>query len=152
MTTRELYRIAKERKLLDAPIRISDGMAVSFYPEPECITPGRYEVVLDVSACEPIDYDQLDEHARHWQHVDNRAADELDAYAQACYDRERGEQNHRFRRDLEAERRREYLRARQAKINTQGDPDSVPWEIYGYYPDRRHPRRPDQFDRPLSPT
>ena len=50
MTIRELYQIAKERKLLDAQIRICDGMAVSFYPEKECITPGHYELVLDISA------------------------------------------------------------------------------------------------------
>ena len=30
MTLRELYEVAEEQKLLDAQIRICDGMAVSF--------------------------------------------------------------------------------------------------------------------------
>ncbi|MFR6416032.1 MAG: hypothetical protein ACLUNS_10220 [Alistipes shahii] len=50
MTIRELHQIAEERRLLDAQIRICDGMAVSFYPEPSCITPGRYELVIDISS------------------------------------------------------------------------------------------------------
>lgn len=61
MTIRELYQVAKERKLLDAQIRICDGMAVSFYPEKECITPGRYELVLDISALPIVEYDELPE-------------------------------------------------------------------------------------------
>lgn len=61
MTIRELHKIAKERKLLDAQIRICDGMAVSFYPEPSCITPGRYELVLDISALPVVEYDELPE-------------------------------------------------------------------------------------------
>lgn len=59
MTTRELYQIAKTRNLLDAQIRICDGMAVSFYPEPNCITPAHYELVLDVSALPVVEYDDL---------------------------------------------------------------------------------------------
>lgn len=59
MTVRELYQLADERKLLDAQIRICDGMAVSFYPEPQSLTPGCYELVIDVSDLDPIDYDDL---------------------------------------------------------------------------------------------
>lgn len=64
MTVRELYQVAKSRKLLDAQIRICDGMAVSFYPEPNCITPGCYELVLDVSALPVVEYDELIERCR----------------------------------------------------------------------------------------
>lgn len=64
MTIRELYQVARERKLLDAQIRICDGMAVSFYPEPSCITPGHYELVLDISALPVIEYDELIERYR----------------------------------------------------------------------------------------
>lgn len=61
MTIRELHQIAEERRLLDAQIRICDGMAVSFYPEPSCITPGRYELVIDISSLPVIEYDELPE-------------------------------------------------------------------------------------------
>ena len=61
MTIRELHQIAEERRLLDAQIRICDGMAVSFYPEPSCITPGRYELVIDISALPIVEYDELPE-------------------------------------------------------------------------------------------
>ena len=64
MTIRELYQVAKERNLLAAQIRICDGMAVSFYPEKECITPGRYELVLDISALPVVEYDELIERNR----------------------------------------------------------------------------------------
>lgn len=64
MTIRELYQVAKERRLLDAQIRICDGMAVSFYPEKSCITPGRYELVLDISALPVVEYDELIERCR----------------------------------------------------------------------------------------
>lgn len=64
MTVRELSQIAEERKLLDAQIRICDGMAVSFYPEPTSIGPGCYELVIDVSDLEPIDFDDLVEKCR----------------------------------------------------------------------------------------
>lgn len=64
MTVRELYQLAEERRLLDAQIRICDGMAISFYPEPKSLTPGCYELVIDVSDLEPIDYDDLIEKCR----------------------------------------------------------------------------------------
>lgn len=74
MTIRELYQVAKERKLLDAPIRICDGMAVSFYPEKSCITPGRYELVLDISALPVVEYDELIERCRIDLHDDVEAS------------------------------------------------------------------------------
>lgn len=61
MTIRELHQIAEERRLLDAHLRICDGMAVSFYPDPSCITPGRYELVIDVSHLPVVEYDELPE-------------------------------------------------------------------------------------------
>lgn len=61
MTIRELHQIAEKRCLLDAQIRICDGMAVSFYPEPSCITPGRYELVIDISSLPVVEYDELPE-------------------------------------------------------------------------------------------
>lgn len=60
MTVRELYQWAAEQKVLDAQLRICDGMAVSFYPEPCNIHRGRYETVIDVSDCPPVEYDELD--------------------------------------------------------------------------------------------
>ena len=59
MTIRELHQIAEERHLLDAQIRICDGMAVSFYPESTCIVPGRYELVIDISSLPVVEYAAL---------------------------------------------------------------------------------------------
>lgn len=42
-------------------LRICDGMAVSFYPDPSCVTPGRYELVIDVSHLPVVEYDELPE-------------------------------------------------------------------------------------------
>ena len=59
MTIRELYDWAAAHRLLDAPLRICDGMAVSFYPRPDDLKRGRYDAVIDVSACDPVEYDEL---------------------------------------------------------------------------------------------
>lgn len=60
-TIRELYAFAFDNKLLDAPIRICDGMAVSYYPTIQCVERGRYEIIIDVSTIEPVEYDELPE-------------------------------------------------------------------------------------------
>lgn len=60
MTVRELYQWAAREKVLDAQIRVCDGMAVSYYPELRETRRGRYETVIDVSACTPIEFDELD--------------------------------------------------------------------------------------------
>lgn len=59
MTVRELYQYAANNRILDAQIRICDGMAVSYYPEPKSLVRGRYELVIDVSDLDPIEYDEL---------------------------------------------------------------------------------------------
>lgn len=59
MTVRELYEYAADKRILDAPIRICDGMAVSYYPEPKSLVRGRYEIIIDVSDLDPIEYDEL---------------------------------------------------------------------------------------------
>ncbi len=60
MTVRELYQWAAREKVLDAQIRICDGMAVSYYPELRELHRGRYEAVIDVSTAQPIEFDDLD--------------------------------------------------------------------------------------------
>lgn len=121
ITVQDLYAYAKVNKLLDARIRICDGMAVSYYPDPRAMACGRYEIILDISANQPIEFDELDQ------------------WAQRQYDSDRGRQIHEYRRNVEAQRRREHIRQHQAKINAGADPgpDSVPWSIYGYGPYRR---------------
>lgn len=119
ITVQDLYAFAKERKLLDARIRICDGMAVSYYPDPRAVAAGRYEIILDVSANEPIEFD------------------ELDLWAQRQYDEDRAAENHRFQRDRVAEQRRDYLQRHRAQITPPSDPDELPWSIYGYGPYRR---------------
>lgn len=59
MTVFELYEFAKKHALLDAQIRVCDGMAVSMYPEISDVKRGMYEVIIDVSACDMIDFDDL---------------------------------------------------------------------------------------------
>lgn len=68
MTPRELYEIAQRRNLLDAHIRICDGMAVHYYPETTCVQADRYEIVIDVSDLDPLGYDDLDA----WREVINQ--------------------------------------------------------------------------------
>ena len=60
MTVRELYQWAARERILDAQIRICDGMAVSYYPERRELHRGRYEAVIDVSTTRPIELDGLD--------------------------------------------------------------------------------------------
>ena len=52
ITVQDLYAYAMQHNLLDARIRICDGMAVSYYPDPRSVSKGRYEAVIDVSALE----------------------------------------------------------------------------------------------------
>lgn len=60
ITVLDLYAFAKAHNLLHARIRICDGMAVSYYPDPYSMHTGRYEVVLDISNRQPVDFDELD--------------------------------------------------------------------------------------------
>lgn len=64
VTVRDLFTWAQKHNLADAPIRISDGMAVSYYPMQSCLLQGVYEVNIDVSGIEPIEYDELPDHAK----------------------------------------------------------------------------------------
>ncbi len=59
MTVRELFAWAARERVLDAQIRICDGMAVSYYAELSSVKRGRYETVIDVSALEPVEFDEL---------------------------------------------------------------------------------------------
>lgn len=127
VTVQDLYIYAMQHNLLDARIRICDGMAVSYYPDPRSIGKGRYEIVIDVSANQPVEYD------------------ELDAWAMRQYDHDR-EIDAAWQKTREA--RAEYMRKNQARRNAQGSQvvkvkitertpaSELPWEIYGYGPKR----------------
>ena len=53
-----LYNYAVANGLQNAPIRICDGMAVSYFPEMKCL--GRStSTVIDLSTIDPIEYDEL---------------------------------------------------------------------------------------------
>lgn len=67
MTPKELYEWAKHRKIEDAQIRLCDGMAITMYPEMECVYAGRYEVIIDVSTLEAIEYDA----AQPWPQIED---------------------------------------------------------------------------------
>lgn len=131
ITVQDLYAYALQNGLLDARIRICDGMAVSYYPDPRSICRGRYEVVIDVSALQPVEFD------------------DLDTWAVRQYD-------HDHEIDVEV-KRIERIRTTQAQHNARGPQitrqtprkkitpdtpaDELPWEIYGYGPrPKRHVR------------
>lgn len=68
ITVQDLYYWAKTHRLLEARIRICDGMAVSFYPRPSSVSYSRYEIIVDLSADTPIEYDDLPDLIREsWQ-------------------------------------------------------------------------------------
>ena len=69
MTPKELYEWAQARKLEEAHIRICDGMAITMYPEMECVSAGRYQVIIDVSTLTAIEYDD----AESWAAIYERA-------------------------------------------------------------------------------
>ncbi len=71
ITVRDLYGFAMTNKLLDARIRICDGMAVSYYPAPRSVGRGMYEIIIDVSADEPIEFDELDEYAQRYDALES---------------------------------------------------------------------------------
>ena len=128
ITVQDLYAYAKEHKLLDARIRICDGMAVSYYPNPSSVGKGRYEIVIDVSALEPIDYDELDTWAVPQYDVDL----EIDA---AC--RHIAKARAEYIRRSQARRNAKDSQIIKAKITEQTPADELPWEIYGYGPYKR---------------
>lgn len=69
ITVRDLYGFAMKHKLLDARIRICDGMAVSYYPAPQSVGRGMYEIVIDVSGDELVEFDELDEYAQRYDAI-----------------------------------------------------------------------------------
>lgn len=63
-------------------------MAVSYYPDPRALGIGRYEVVIDISANQPVEFDELDQ------------------WAQRQYDADRARHVHQMEREAQAARRR----------------------------------------------
>lgn len=63
ITPKMLYNYAVANGLQNAPIRICDGMAVSYFPEMKCLARST-SLVIDVSTVEPYDYDSLTDFER----------------------------------------------------------------------------------------
>lgn len=59
LSVRDLYIFAVENGLADATIRVCDGMAVNYFITRSCVGVAPMEIVLDVSAEEPCDYEDL---------------------------------------------------------------------------------------------
>lgn len=58
ITPKMLYNYAVANGMQNAPIRICDGMAVSYFPTMKCL--GRStSIVLDVSTIVPKEFDEL---------------------------------------------------------------------------------------------
>lgn len=59
ITVAQLWAFARAHHLENAAIRICDGMACSFYVNMLSVGRAPMEIVLDVSACKLIEYDDL---------------------------------------------------------------------------------------------
>ena len=64
ITLAQLWAYARAHKLEDAAIRVSDGMACSFYITRTAIGRAPMEIVIDISALPIIEYDDLTESAK----------------------------------------------------------------------------------------
>ena len=72
LTPRMLWEYAKIHHLEDAPIRICDGMAVSYMPDRGCLGRSPQMAVIDVSTVDPVEYDELDSWALAILHDDEK--------------------------------------------------------------------------------
>lgn len=61
LTPRMLWEYAKMHHIEDTPIRICDGMAVSYMPDRGCLGRSPQITVIDVSTIAPVEYDDLPE-------------------------------------------------------------------------------------------
>lgn len=59
LTVRDLWEFAVKNRLEDARIRICDGMAVSYFPCVRDLAVSPQRVIIDVSAEEPVEWDDL---------------------------------------------------------------------------------------------
>ena len=59
LTPRILYQLAERNNLLDSPIRICDGMAISFFPDVTTVGRSISKIVIDLSTEKPIEFDNL---------------------------------------------------------------------------------------------
>lgn len=59
LTPRVLYALAVEAGLADERIRICDGMAVSYFPCMRALAKSKNRIIIDVSAEEPVEFDEL---------------------------------------------------------------------------------------------
>ena len=59
LTPELLYRYSLEHGLQNARLRICDGMAVSFFPRLDDVGIAKSKLIIDVSDCQPVEYDEL---------------------------------------------------------------------------------------------
>lgn len=59
MTIQELHDWAVAHGCLNCTLRIADAAAVSLYPETVCICTAPNELIINISTCEPIEWDDL---------------------------------------------------------------------------------------------
>ena len=59
MTIEELYQWAVNHGCVNSQLRISDYGAVSVYPDLDSVCTAPNELVIDISTCEPIEWDDL---------------------------------------------------------------------------------------------
>lgn len=59
ITPQQLFAYAKRHNMLNDPIRICDGMAVSYFPTINSVARSQRGIVLDLSCDDPIGYDDL---------------------------------------------------------------------------------------------
>ena len=59
LTPELLYRYAQKYGLENERLRICDGMAVSYFPCLRALAKSKKRIVIDVSAEEPVEFDEL---------------------------------------------------------------------------------------------
>lgn len=59
LTPRRLFELAEFAGVADARLRICDGMAVSYFPRVDAVCLAKDKIVIDVSAEECYEYDEL---------------------------------------------------------------------------------------------
>ena len=59
LTPELLYRYAQKYGLENERLRICDGMAISFFPTFDDVGVSKSKMVIDVSDCTPVEFDEL---------------------------------------------------------------------------------------------
>lgn len=60
MTVYDLFTRSVDKGLADAPLRLCDAMAVSYFPTVGCVRHVKNEIIIDVASLPSVEYDDLE--------------------------------------------------------------------------------------------